>query len=824
MFDLGKDIRFAFRMLTKSPLVTGAAVLSLALGIGANTTIFTLFNAVLLRALPVSDPGSLVAIYTTEENQSLGNFMPVSRPNYEDIRDGTEAVFSDVVDILFNGAGLATGSGEPEPVNFQMVTSNYFSVLGVGAQTGRVFVDQGKDDELGSEPVAVLSHRLWEERFGADPAVVGQTVRLNRLPLTIIGVAPPGFQGTFVLGGPDLWVPMSMRGELLTGFTAENVDERRALISFVFARLRDGANEQQASDALASLATGLRDEYPVANKDRHFAIVPIATAAIGPNQQAGFQQAGGLLMVVVGLVLLIACGNVANLLLGRAAARRREIGVRLSLGASRARLARQLMCESLLLAVLAGGLGLLFAVWARKALWAIRPPFLNNTVLDLSFDPRVLLFTLVVTLLTGVLFGLAPAIRFTRPDIVQDLTQSSDSAAGLGRLFSYRNLLLVGQIALSAVALVGSGLFIRSLGAAMEVDLGYQPDTLASLDLNIGQAGYDEDRGQLFLDQVLERTRSIPGVESASLTTIVPLTGGGFWRTVIVEGRADNDPNHRILVPVNSADTDLLATLGVQLLRGRDLTAHDRADAPAVALINQAMAERFWPDEDPLGQRFHFIGQEVIREVVGVVGSSKHQAIGESPQPQVYVPRRQSYSPFVSVVFRAKGDPETVLGSLRSEIRALDADLPINNVQTAATVVHQGLWPARMGATLLGVLGSVALILAAVGIYGVMAYTVGQRDREIAIRMALGADRWAVLRLILWQAAKVVALGLTVGLGLAVAAGQGLSGLLYGVSATDLITLGVTSLVLAGVGFLASFLPARRATGVDPTQGLRFER
>ncbi|MEM8995880.1 MAG: ABC transporter permease [Acidobacteriota bacterium] len=824
MSDLGKDLRFAVRMLGKNPLVTAAAVVSLAIGIGANTAIFSLINAVLLRSLPVDDPAGLVAIYTTDDVQRNGQFMPISRPNAADIRDGTASVFSEVATFSFGGVGLSAADGDPTPAGMQLVSSNYFETLGVEPALGRFFTDRGRDDEFGSEPYAVISHRFFTERFGADPSIVGASVRLNRQSVDIIGVAPPGFNGTLVLGNTDLWVPASMRSALLTGFMAEVIDDRRALVSFAVARLRDGASLEQATAKLEGLGVGLREQHPVDNKDRGFTALPIAVAAVGPNQMALYERMGLLLLTVVGLVLLIACGNVANLLLGRAAARRREIAVRLAMGASRGRLVRQLLCESLVLAGVAGTLGLVFAVWARQGLWALRPPFLDRSNLDLSFDPRVLGFTALVAVGTGVLFGLAPAIRGTRLDLVDGLTRPSDSADGLGRLFSFRNLLLIGQVALSAVALVGSGLFLRSLEEALEVDLGYRPEQLVSVDLNLGQAGYDAGRGELFFDQVLERARRLPGVKSASLTTIMPLSGGGFWRTVIVEGRGEGDENNRILVPVNSTDTDVLETLGVQLVAGRDFTDADRGEGLPVAMVNRAMAETFWPGADPIGERFHFIGQDVVREVVGVVADSKHRAVGEEPQPQVYVPRRQNYQPLMTLAMRTAGEPTATLGALRGEIRNLDGELPMLNEQSGDALVRQGLWPARMSAVLLGVLGGVALVLASIGIYGVMAYTVSQRDREIAIRMALGADRSSVLRLVLRQGLAVVATGLVLGLGVAAFAARGLGDLIYGVSPSDPLILGGTAAVLVSVALLALWAPAHRATAVKPSRGLRFER
>jgi putative ABC transport system permease protein len=823
--NLIKDFKFAGRMLAKSPVVTGAALLSLALGIGANTTIFSLVNAFLLRGLPVADPETLVTVYTTEERQARGNFMPVSRPNYHDLRDQTE-LFEQLADVLFTGADMVAEGGEPEQVGIQLVTGNYFTTLGVSAQLGRVFVDEGKDEVPGAEPYVILSHAFWTQRFGADPEILGRTLKLNGTSFTVVGVAPPGFQGTFTLGGPSLWTPVSMREPFLTGFMADYFDHRRALLSFVVGRLRPGVSPETGNAALATLGARLQEQYPADNEGRSFAMAPLQQTALGgPDQRSDFFQAGGLLMAVVGLVLLIACANVANLLLGRAASRRKELGIRVALGATRASLVRQLLAESLLMAVAAGVLGLAFAFWARGALWSARPPFLAQAELDLGFDPRVLFFTLAVTLATGVLFGLAPAIRSSRPSIVRELTQTADSASGAGRVLSFRNLLVMGQVTLSLVALIGSGLFLRSLGEAMKVDIGYEPEKLLSLNLDLGRAGYDEARGAAFFDRVLERVRSVPGVEAAVFTTQMPLSGGGFQRSVFVEGRDPTAENNGILVPVNETDSGFAETFGVRLLRGRNLEEGDRAGSTAVVLVNEAMAERFWPDEEALGERFHFHGQEdTVREVVGILRDTKYLTLGEEPQPQVYVPRKQAYTPAMTLAVRAAGDPEALTEVLRAAVRELDPNLPITGVTTGVGAIEQGLWPAEMGAWLLGILGGLALLLAAIGIYGVTAYTVSQRNRELSVRMALGASRMDILDLVIQQGLKVVAVGLVLGLGLAALVGQRIENLLYGVSGVDARTFFATALTLLGVAFVANLFPAIRATSVDPVKALRFER
>jgi putative ABC transport system permease protein len=478
-----------------------------------------------------------------------------------------------------------------------------------------------------------------------------------------------------------------------------------------------------------------------------------------------------------------------------------------------------------MLSFLAGLAGLALAFWARQALWALRPPFLSQSPLELSFDPRVLIFTLILTALTGLLFGLAPALQSARRDLISGLAQTSDSATGMGRVLSFRNLLVVGQVALSMVALFGSGLFLRSLGEATRIDVGFVPEKLAVMSFNLGLAGYDRDRGEILFDRIVERTQTIPGVEGASLTTIMPFTGRDhFQRTVLVEGRAVGDDNNGILVPVTITDADFFKVLGVELLKGRDLHPTDRLDSAPVAVINQAMAERFWPTESALGRRFHFLGQDTLREVVGIVRTTKFQALGEAPQPLVYIPRRQNYAPAMSLVVRAAGDPEQTLGMVRNEVQALEPNLAITDAQTAQAALQQALWAPRMTATLLALLGGLALLMASIGIYGVMSYTVSQRRREIAVHMAMGANRHQVLRLVLTQGMKVVACGLALGTVAAVGAGRSIAALLYGVPASDLVTLLGTLVILTLVALGANVVPALRATAVNPVAALRFER
>ncbi len=824
MENLFNDLRFAFRTLMKTPLVTAAALISLALGIGANTTIFTLVNAFFLRGLPIEDPERLVALFTTEEKQQagpLGNLMPVSRPNYIDLRDETD-VFSHLVDVAFVPADLAAPGGEPEQVFGLQVAGGYFEVLGIEPFHGRLFGPRD-DVEPGGHPVVVLSHRFWQRRFGGDRGLVGNTITLNRLPFTVVGIAPPGFEGTFTLGQTDFWAPMTMVDTFWTAFR-EFFDDRRALFMFVYGRLAPGVTIEQARAQVAAVGRGLEQTYPDVNENRGFTIRPLAETVINPAQRDNFERSGALMMTVVGLILLIACVNVANLLLGKAVARRREIAIRMSLGAARWRIIRQLLTESLVLALSAGVLGLAFAYWARSALWAMRPPFLQQSGLDLSLDTSVLGFTLVVAILTGVLFGLFPALRASRPGLAQDLKEGTENESGLARTFNFKNLLVTGQVALSLVALIGSGIFLRSLGEATRIDLGFEPGPLATMTFDVSRQGYDADRGEQFLSRVIERASQVPGVESAALATIVPLTGGGFMRTVYVEGRDTEAENNGLLTPANVVGPGFFKTLGIELRRGRDFTFADRAGSQTVAIVNQTMAERFWPGEDVIGKRFSYYGEEEIWEVVGVVETSKYVNVGEDPRAQAYVPRLQDYNPAISLVVRSAGDPVQTLETVRREIQSLDQALPITNPQTLASAVSQALWAPRMAAILLGVMGGLALLLASIGIYGVMAYSVHQRRHEIGIRMAMGARGSDVLKLVLSQGMMLVVAGLCLGLAVAVVAGRGIAPLLYGVSPTDVVTFTATSAVLAAVALIATLIPARRASTVDPVSVLRRER
>jgi predicted permease len=818
------DLKYGARLLMKAPAFTAVAALSLALGIGANTTIFTLVNAVLLNPLPVEDPSQLVSVWTTDErnqNSAIG-FLQLSPMNYRDLRDKNE-VFSGLAAHVGIPLNIAVTNGEPQQVFGEIVSGNYFSVLGAKAAVGRTF-SPDEDRNPGEQLVAVLGYGEWQKRFGGDPGVVGGTLTINGQGFTVIGVMPRGFKGTNAIGAPALWVPYMTYPVTTNGFFRELIvpTSRRGLVFNVTGRLTPGISVRQAEANLKAIARQLEQEYPNENKGRNVTIVPLPQATINPGFRSNFVMAGSLLMTVVGLVLLIACANVANLLLARAAVRQKEIAVRLSLGARRSRLIMQLLTEGTLLAVLGGACGLLLAYWAQGLLWSYRPPFLQPDAVDLRPDSRVLLFTLVVSLVTGILFGLAPAIRSSRPDLVVELKDKTSAPTGAKGLFGLRNLLVAAQIALSLVALIGAGLFLRSLQNAQRIDPGFDAEHLAVLSFDLGAQGYTEERGRQFQQRVLERATSVPGVQSATLSSTVPLFNGGFARTVFLEGQDTSDRRGGRLVQITLAGQHYLETLGISLLRGRDLSDADQPNTPAAVVINETMATRFWPNQDAIGRRFKFFGQDNFQQVVGIAKDSKYNFIGEEPTPHIYQAATQVYQPQVSLFVKA-ARPEAVLGTVRGDVQQLDRSLPLTGVFTLREIFDQALWAPRMGASLLAVFAGLSLVLAVIGIYGVMAYAVNQRTRELGIRMALGASRGDVLRLVVLQALRLTVTGVAVGLLVSLAASRLIASLLFSVSPTDVVTFIAVPVLLGAAALAASYLPAFRATRIDPMIALRYE-
>jgi putative ABC transport system permease protein len=829
MSTLLQDLKFGVRLLAKSPGFTIVAALSLALGIGANTTIFTLVNAVLLHSLPVEDPSQLVSVYVVDErNQDLfgGGFLQLSPANFADLRQKNE-VFTDMAAHQGLPLNISGGKGDPQQVFGEIVSGNFFTVLGARPLVGRGFLPD-EDKNPGEKLVCVLGYGEWQKRFGGDPSIVGRDIDLNGRKFTVVGVMPQGFKGTNAIGAPALWVPYMTYRETTTGFLQELIrpDSRRGLVFDVTARLKPGVPIKQAEANLKTLARQLEQEYPNDNKGRSVTLVPVAQSTINPGFRNNLVVAGGLLMTIVGLVLLIACANVANLLLARAAVRQKEIAVRLSLGASRSRLVLQLLTEGTLLAIMGGAAGLLLAYWAQGVLWSFRPPFLQADAIDLHPDARVLLFTIAVSFVTGVLFGLAPAVQASRPDLVMELKEKTSAPTGSNRVFSLRNMLVVSQIALSLIALVGAGLFLRSLQNAQRVNPGFDAEHLATVSFDLGGQGYTEQRGQQFQLRALERAASIPGVQSAALSSTIPLFQGGFSRTVFLEGQDASDRRAGKLVQITVASSKYFETMGIPILRGRTLSEIDQPNTPSAVVINETMAKRFWPDQDAIGKRFKFFGQDFFNQVVGIASDSKYNFIGEDPTPFIYQATTQVYQPAVSLIVKAQ-NPTAVLGTLRGEIQQLDRNLPLTAVFTLNDIFDQSLWAPRMAASLLLIFAALSLILAIIGIYGVMAYAVNQRTREIGIRMALGAGRSEVLRMVVLHGLRLTVFGVIVGLAVAIAgtrlAAAALGNLLVNVNPTDVATLVIVPLVLSAAALGASYIPALRATRIDPMVALRYE-
>jgi predicted permease len=814
-----RDLKYAARMLIKAPGFTAVAILSLALGIGANTAIFSLINAVLLRPLPVEDASTLVSVSETDQ-RNPGN-LPVSDLNFRDLR-AQNAVFTDMGAFAFAQVNYSNGAGEALPVAAQVVTANYFSLLGAQPALGRGFLPE---EELKASPVAVISQGFWERTLGSDASIVGRTITLNRTPFTVIGVAPKNFSGTLLGGGPAVWVPRSMHAVMQPGF--DWYDQRRGLFLFAFGRLKPGVTLEQARSNLRAVFANLEQTFPVDNKGRGAVAVPLLDARLNPNGQGPniVVQLSTVLMGIVGIVLLIACGNIANLLLARAGKRRREIAIRLALGAKRSRLIRQLITESVLLSFCGGVAGLFVAYWSLTALVAAKLPLPFPIDDSLALDPRVLAFTGALAIFTGILFGLVPALQASRPDVVpilkNELVPSAAGRRGIAGLVTFRQVLVMVQVAMSLTALVGAGLFLRDLVAAQRVDPGFETSGVLIADVNLGREGYTPERAQLFYDQVAEKVAALPGVQGAALAQNAPLTGG-FLRSVFPEG-ADTTTKDRILIQVNDVTPGYLQTIGIPIVQGRDFTKADTATSPRVVVINQTMAEQFWKGKDPIGRRFKFFGDNDYSTVIGVARNAKYNGVQEQPLPFIYLPLKQNFTPAATLHVRAGGDASRLAGAVRAAVRELDPTLTLFNVRTLEEQIQQSLQPQKMNVILLTTFGLLALLLAAIGLYGVASYAVAQRTREIGVRMALGAQPSSVLSLVLRNGMVLVAIGLAVGLVASYFVADALTALVVGVNPHDPLTFVATPALLGSIALLASYFPARRATRIDPLLALRTE-
>jgi predicted permease len=825
MQTVWQDVRYAIRMLTKNPGFSFVAILSLALGIGANTTIFTVVNAILLNPLPVKNVSRVVELDTVDTKTRVtaanADKLGMSYLNFQDYARQSQ-IFSAISCVVGPLPVTWSGGAEPRQLQGQMVSASYFDLLGLRPAIGRFFLSD-EDTKPGGNNVAVLSYSLWTNKFGANPNIAGQILTLNAAPYTVIGVAPPGFKGTFTfINAEEIWIPVSMYPQVLAGFFKDNFNTRRFLATVVYGRLKDGVSISSAEASLKTVASSLETAYRADNSGRSVALTPLAETAVGVNQRSQLTLAGGLMMGVAGLVLLIACVNLANLLLAQAASREKEIGVRAAMGASRARVIQQLLTESMVLAFLSTLAGLAIAFVGRSILWSFRPPFIRDGDIDLGFDSHVLLFTISVALLTAVLIGVAPAFKAARPNLIEILKVGGRGNTVGWASSPFRSMLVVTEIALALVALVGAGLFVRSMQNAQRIDPGFESSKLFMFNFDLGALHYDEGHGQQFFRAAIERAKASPGVESATIADAPPLIGG-FLRTIFPEGQDETSGYRGTLTQLNDIAPNYFETLRIPLVSGREFTDSDRPTTNPVAIANEAMAKHFWPNENAVGKRFHFIGDPTLREVVGVVRNTVVNNIGEEPQPLAYLPLSQNYSPAATMQVRTSGQPEAVISSVRSQVQSLDSNLALTNVQTIGELLSQGLWAPRMGAALLAVFGALALILAIIGVYGVLSYSVNQQTREIGIRMAMGAQGGRVLRLVVGQGMRLAGAGLILGLIVAFAAMRLLGSLLFGISAHDPLTFGAVSLMLTSAAALACYIPARRATKVDPIIALRYE-
>lgn len=818
MQTLIQDIKYGIRMLAKSPGTTAVAVIALALGIGANAAIFSGVSAFLFRPLPVPHPDQLVRQF--ESTDDRGETESFSYPDFADYRDQSTS-FQGLVAEDMTQAALGT-QDQNDIIWGEMVSGNYFDVLQIKPAQGRGFAAD-EDQTPGSKPVVVISQSLWQRRLASDQNIVGKTINLNNRAYTVIGIAPDFFKGTKFGLMMDFWTPMAMAEDLRRDPGV--LKERGSHWMQILGRLKPGVTRAQASAELAAISQRINQTYP---NDRAAATrASVKTEIDGRWGDATIIMKSGsaIAMAVVGLILLIACANVANLLLARASARRKEIGIRLALGASRFRLIRQLLTESLLLATLGGGLGLLLGYWVTGLMQGFVPALPYNMATDFfSMDQRALIFTLVISLLTGFIFGLAPAWHSSNPEIVPVLKGDSTQGQKKAR-FTLRNSLVVAQVTLSLVVLVCGGLFIKSFRNAQKMDPGFDTRGILLVSLNPELIGYNEEQTKDFFRQIIARAASLPGVQAASVGRLVPLSDSSNSNgPILKEGEtlAPGSAGRNVLNNVVSAGH--FKTLQIPILAGRDFDERDHKDSQRVVIVNERMAQVLWPGENAIGKRM-FVGSPNNKplEVIGVVKTGKYRALAENPRLYYYTPMEQRGSSDMTLMVRTDGDPRNLVGAIRKEVESLDRRVPLYAIKTMDEHMKWPLWAPDMAATLALAFAVVALLLSAVGLYSVMAYIVSQRTREVGIRMALGAQHFDVLRLITRQGMWLALIGIVIGFGLSLALARVLSSVLIGVSAYDITIFIAVPVLLGMVAMIACLIPARRATKIDPLVALHYE-
>lgn len=813
MANLVQDLRYAIRVLSKNPAFSILAVLSLAIGIGANTAVFSLIDPALLELLPVKNPRELAIILTSREGELNYNF---AYREYEDFQKQAE-VFDGL--IAYAAIPIVLSEGQPERIWGQIVTANYFSMLGLQPESGRTFVTD-EDKAPGAAPFAVISHGFWSRRFGSNPGAIGSTIHLNNSPFTVIGVAPKRFTSANRGFAPDVWVLVSMNAQLIPGSSEETLNDRNERWLEVMGRLKPGASREQAQSVMTSVGENLQRLYPRPTPESF-----IVTSGEKGNLGTLVDITSPLIYLagIVFFLLLIACANIANLLLARATARRREIAMRLALGATRGRLIRLLLTESLLLALIGGVVSLLVARWGAQFLAAYKPAS-SGAPIDIvpAINLKVLVVTLALSALTGLLIGLSPAFRTSSVDIATQLKGSANAVSAGSQGISSRNLLVVAQVALALVLLVGATLFIRSFQNAQRIDKGFDSEHVLMATIDLDLQGYGKQQANDFYKQLVEQVSHQPGVQTASMAFIVPPNRSGMRMDVFINGPIPTPQdgatlNYAVVTP------SYFETMKIGFMQGRDFSAQDLEQYTRVAIINEAMAEFYWPNMSPLGEQIGMGPGGPYLEVIGVVKNSKYRNLKEPSTPYLYLPVSQRFRPAMTLLARSSGELSALARVVRQNVSTLDSSLPLFNVKPLAEHVNVSLAQDRAIAWLVGVFSLLALLLATVGIYGTTSYSVKQRTRELGIRMAMGAGRSDILRMILQWAAALALTGVAIGLVLSFLVNRLIQTELFAVSATDPITLLETSGVLFAIVLLASLSPAYRATRIDPVRALRYE-
>jgi macrolide transport system ATP-binding/permease protein len=818
--QLLEDIRFGLRMLRKNPGFTSIAVLTLALGIGANTAVFSVVNAVLFQPLPVENLSELVDVYTTTAGDLI-NYAPLAYPDYKDFRDQTTTL--DGLAAFGPNFIALERDGETSMVAVEIASENYFQLIGVKPFLGQPF-DAARSQSSGGYPVAVLSYSTWQRRFGADPGIVGKTLVANGNVLTIIGVTPEKFHGLLRGLAPGLWIPLSMDSSLHLG---DPIDDRGSQWLFATGRLKPRVSVQQAQAELSLVATQLAHQYPKSNKGRTVGLLAASKVKSIPDADGALYISAYVLLGFVGLVLLIACANIAGLMLARGSVRRREITLRLALGAGRGRVIRQLLTESLLLAILGGTTALFLTAFLNKiltgALQQIRLPIPVEFDLGLAVDVRVFAFTLAMVTAATFLFGLIPAWKTSRISLTSALKEDSGAVTGGRARHRTLGVLVIGQVAISLLLLICAGLTLRTLLNSFRVDPGFISTGVVTASVYPSLAGYDEPKAIGAYRELADRIRALPGVQSVSLADRLPLTLLMQIGACAPQGKDVGPIEQWLHLDRASVGPNYFSTMGIPILAGRQFTDTDTATSPRVVVVNQTLAKQFWPGKDPIGQKVRFGTDDVYYEVAGVARDGNYRLLGESPRPFVYRSVQQAESPDLILLARVTGNPRPIYAAIREELRQIDPKIPVMKFESLEDKTRIALLPSRACAAVFGLLGLIGLILASVGLYGVISYTASQRTHEIGIRLALGANPVQVLRLVLRQGLMLAFIGIAIGLAAALAATRVLSVMLYGVSPTDPLTFASIVVLLVSVALAACWIPALRAMRVDPMVALRYE-